>query len=238
MEPAQGAGGKVASEQAASVWQGLGDFKPRWSDIPFPNYVYDEQHAQAIARSDCALLDAYLRRNGKTLSQLRGALEFGSGLTLGSDWLAPHTGQLTIADVCLPHLLLTQARLKRFMPTNVRLVHLTNCWDGAALPMVDLLYSIISLQDVTPNVVAPALGLCLSKVAIGGLVLVRAPTHHKHYELLLPQERGIMELHTIPQWKLFELMETNGCNLIAVQEEKNFGTQNIVFHTFFAQRRK
>jgi hypothetical protein len=231
----------TTTEEAARVWQRLGDFKPCWSDVPFPNYVYDQQQAQAIALGDLALLDTYLRRNGKTLSQLRGTLEFGSGLTRGSDWLAHHAGQLTIADICLPHLLLTQERLKQLkqgMPINLHLVHLTNYWNNAALPTVDLLYSIISLQDDTPNVVAPALGLCLSKVAIGGLALIRAPTHHKHYELMLPEERGIMELHTIPQWKIFELMENNGFTLIAVQEEKNYGTQNIVFHTFFAHRRR
>lgn len=236
LEPNQGAPRKTTTEEAAS-WQGLGDFKPCWSDVPFPNYVYDQQKAQAIALGDLALLDGYLRRNGKTLSQLRGALEFGSGLTRGSDWLAHHAGHLTIVDSCLPHLLITQERLKQCMPINVHLVHLTNYWNNAALPTVDLLYSIISLQDDTPNVVAPALGLCLSKVAIGGLAMIRAPTHHKHYELMLPEERGIMELHTIPQWKIFELLENNGFTLIAVQEEKNYGTQNIVFHTFFARRR-
>jgi hypothetical protein len=238
LEPNQGAPGKARTKETASLWQRLGDFKPRWADVPFPNYVYDEQQAQAIALGDLALLGSYLRRNGKTLSQLRGALEFGSGLTRGSDWLAHHTDQLTIADVCLPHLLLTQERMKRCMPINVHLVHLTNYWYKEALPTVDLLYSIISLQDTTPNIIAPALGLCLSKVAIGGLALVRAPTHHKHYELMLPEERGIMELHTIPQWKIFELLENNGFNLITVQEEKNYGTQNIVFHTFLAHRRR
>ncbi|MGO9848670.1 MAG: hypothetical protein ACLPKT_19385 [Methylocella sp.] len=228
----------TTTEEAARVWQRLGDFKPCWSDVPFPNYVYDQQQAQAIALGDLALLDTYLRQNGKTLSHLRGILEFGSGLTRGSDWLANHGGQLTIADICLRHLLLTKERLKRCMPINVHLVHLTNYWNNAALPAVDLLYSIISLQDDTPNIVVPALGLCLSKVAIGGLALIRAPTHHKHYELMLPEERGIMELHAVPQWKIFELMENNGFTLIAVQEERRYGTQNIVFHTFFAHRRR
>jgi hypothetical protein len=237
-QPDQGTPRKATTtKEAARVWQRLGDFKPCWSDVPFPNYVYDQQQARAVALGDLALLDAYLRQNGRTLSQLRGTLEFGCGLTRGSDWLAHHGGQLTIADTCLRHLLLTQERLKQCMLTNVHLVHLTNNWNDAALPKVDLLYSIISLQDDAPNVVASALGLCLSKVAIGGLALIRAPTHHKHYELMLPQERGIMELHTIPQWKIFELMENNGFALIAVHEEKNYGTQNIVFHTFFSHRR-
>jgi hypothetical protein len=226
----------TTTEEAARMWQRLGDFKPSWSDVPFPNYVYDQQQAQAIALGDIALLDAYLRQNGKTLSHLRGTLEFGSSLTRGSDWLAHHTGKLTIADICPRHLLLTEERLKQCRPIDVHLVHLNNYRNNEVLPTVGLLYSIISLQHHTPNVVVPVLGLCLSKVAIGGLALIRAPTHHKHYELMLPEERGIMELHTIPQWKFFELMENNGFTLIAVQEEKNLGTQNIMFHSFFARR--
>jgi len=226
------------TKKPTNFWQGLDDFKPRWSDVPFPNYVYDEQQALAVAANDFALLDEYLRRRGKALSQLSGTLEFGSGLTHGSDWLAHYSGPLTIADTCLPHLLIVRERLKQCAPIDVHLIYLTTFFNRRALPTVDLLYSIISLQDDGPNVVAPALGLCLSKVTIGGLALIRAPTHHKHYELMLPEERGIMELHTIPQWKLFEMMEQNGFSLISVQEEKNYGTQNVLFHTFFARRHR
>lgn len=231
-------GEAAAVDEFENQWSRLGDFKPRWSEIPSSTYEYDAQRAQALALADFALLQTYLERDGKTLSHLRGALEFGAGLTHGSDWLARHAGPLTIADISLPHLVLAHHRLSRCMPISARLIHLTNYWNEAALPTVDLLYSIISLQQDAPTAVAPALGFCLSKVAVGGLALVRAPTHHKHYELLLPQERGIMELHTIPQWKIFELMETNGFTLIAVQEEKNLGTQNIVFNSFFAHRRR
>jgi hypothetical protein len=226
------------AEEDASRWRRLGDFKPCWSDVPFQNYSYDEQQANEIARGDLQLVNAHLRRNERTLPQLGGALEFGCALTRGSDWLAGQATQLTIVDTCLAHLLITQERLRGLMPVNLHLMHLTNTLDEAAIPAVEFLYSIISMQDDVPNVITPALSLCLSKVRLGGLALIRAPTHHKHYELMLPEERGIMELHTIPQWKIFELMELNGLALIAVQEDKSFGTQNIVFHTFLAQRYK
>jgi hypothetical protein len=92
-QPDQGTPRKATTtKEAARVWQRLGDFKPCWSDVPFPNYVYDQQQARAVALGDLALLDAYLRQNGRTLSQLRGTLEFGCGLTRGSDWLAHHGG--------------------------------------------------------------------------------------------------------------------------------------------------
>jgi|GEM_PF-2828385 hypothetical protein len=226
------------TEDFTAVWQRSDDFKPSWSEIPFLNYGYDQQRLQATAHGDLALIQSYLRQSGKTLSHLHEILEFGAGLTRGADWLANYGGKLTIADISLRHLVLTLERLKPSMPLNVQLVHLANYWDNVALPAADLLYSMISLQDDTPNMIVPALDLCLSRVTIGGLALIRAPTHHKHYELMLPEERGIMELHAIPQWKIFELLEKHNFALIEVHEEKNYGTQNIVFHSFFAHRRR
>lgn len=236
LPPHDGARGNASPMGDGFFWRRFDNSAPRWADVPFENYAYEERRALAFAQADLAFLDGYLSRLGKSLSHLRGALEFGAGLTHGSEWLAHHLRQLTIAETCLPQLLLAQERLKRLATTNVRLVLITNYWNKPALPTVDLLYSIISLREDTPTSVVPGLDLCLSKVAFGGLALIRAPTHHKHYELMLPEERGIMELHTIPQWKIFDLLESNGFTLIAMQEEKDLGTQNILFHTFFARR--
>jgi hypothetical protein len=200
------------------------------------SYVYDEARAQAIAQDDLALLESYYNRRGAHFSGLSQIIEFGAELTRGSDWLS-QAGALDITDIVAPEIYAAYDRLKTKQINNTKLVVLRSVDDIVALKQCDLLYSVLSVRHVPATVIAHALGLLLNKVIDGGVALIRAPTQHKHYQAMLQGAQELEELNVIPQWKLFDLLESYNFALVLVQEEPLFRSADLLYHTVLAQRR-
>lgn len=211
-----------------------------FDDRHFPraafSYTYDEARADALAREDSALLDSYYRGRGANLAGLPQILEFGTELTRGSDWLS-QKGALAITDVVPSEIYAAYVRLKTKPLANTSLVVLRDLRDISLLPPCALLYSVLSVRHTPAILLAQILSLLLSKVTSGGTALIRAPTQHKHYQLMLDGAEEVDELNVIPQWKLFDILESNGFSLVIVQEEPLFRAADIIYHLILAQRR-
>jgi hypothetical protein len=54
---------------------------------------------------------------------------------------------------------------------------------------------------------------------------------------MLPGTQEVEELNVIPQWKIFEMLDSNNFSLILVQEEPLFRAADVLYHTILAQRR-
>ena len=204
------------------------------------NYEYDQTRAKKLACEDWAFLDAYYARRGARFPDRGVIVEFGSGLTGGSDWLTA-MGPLTITDIIAPPLVAASERL-RTNRTNtnvpVSLTLLRNHGDIESLPKCDLLYSAMLAKSVPPTVLAHVLGLLLSKVATNGVALLHAPTEHRLYQQDVNGRPEILgDLYAIPQWKLFEMLELHEFSVVLVQENPILRGSDIVYHTIFAQRR-
>lgn len=103
--------------------------------------------------------------------------------------------------------------------------------------MCNLLYSVLSLRLNQATILAQVLGLLVARVAPGGIALLRAPTQHRLYQFMLPGAETANELNIIPQWKIFELFESNGFSLILVQEDALLRTADVLYTTVLARRR-
>ena len=103
--------------------------------------------------------------------------------------------------------------------------------------MCNLLYSVLSLRLTQATMLAQVLGLLLAKVVPGGLALLRAPTQHRLYQFMLPGAETANELNIIPQWKIFELLESNGFSLVLVQADPILRTADVLYTTILARRR-
>jgi len=215
-------------------WWAPGDSGPRGGGAAF-SYPYEEGRANALAREDSALLESYYSRRGLAFRGLSQVIEFGVELTRGSDWLAQGPA-LTITDIIATDTYVAYERLKAKAASNTKFCILQNRRDIDALPLCDLLYAIISLRHTRAVVLAQVLDLLLAKVNQGGLTLLRVPTQHKHYQFMLPGGQELGELDVIPQWKLFEMLNSNGFSLLLVQEEPLLRAADILYHTFLAQR--
>ncbi len=54
---------------------------------------------------------------------------------------------------------------------------------------------------------------------------------------MLPGTETANELNIIPQWKIFELFESNGFSLILVQDDPLLRTADVLYTTVLARRR-
>jgi len=199
------------------------------------SYSYDEGRASALARDDAALLDNFYGRRGQASPRPSQVIEFGVELTRGSDWLA-RSAALTVTDIIPSDIYAARKRLQAKSASNTKFVILQNRRDIDTLPSCDLLYAILSLRHTRATVLAQVLDLLLAKVAQDGLTLLRVPTQHKHYQFMLPGSQELGELDVIPQWKLFEMLNSKGFSLLLVQEEPLLRAADILYHTFLAQR--
>jgi hypothetical protein len=201
------------------------------------NPDYDERRAANLAFQDCALLEAYyVTQNQKLLGRSR-ILEFGCELTGGSYWLAD-VGPLSVTDITLKELITSAERLKRITPpANVVELHfLRHGKDIEVMAPCDLLYSTLSAKRTPLMVLTHIISLLLAKVTIGGVALLHVPTQHRNCSLMVEGTLELDDLCIIPQWKMSEILNQLGFEMVLIQENKCFRTSDIVYHTLLAQK--
>ena len=198
---------------------------------------YDEARAKALAGYDLALLQHYFSQRGIRLGGLPNVVEFGLTLTHGSDWLSERAITLSMTDVIAPEVYAASERLKTKSISNIEFGVLYDRRDIGLLPMCNLLYSVLSLRLTQATILAQVLGLLLTKVAPGGITLLRAPTQHRLYQFMLPGAESAHELNIIPQWKIFELLESNEFSLVLVEEDSLLRAADVLYTTVLARRR-
>jgi hypothetical protein len=199
--------------------------------------AHDEARAKAVAGGDLVLLQSYYSQSGMGFAGLPNIVEFGLTLTHGSDWLAEGGETLFMTDIVAPEVSAARERLKTKNVSNIKFSVLYNRSDIGLLPMCHLLYSVLSVRQTQATILAQVLGLLLARVGPGGVVLLRAPTQHRLYQFMLPGTETADELNIIPQWKIFELFESNGFSLVIVQEDALLRTTDVLYTTVLAQRR-
>jgi hypothetical protein len=216
-------------------WRPLAGGGPQFREAS--SSAYDEVRAKALAREDLVLLERYYGQCGTRFAGLNNIVEFGLTLTHGSDWLSEKAETLSMADIVVHEVYAASKRLMSKPNSNIRFGVLFNRRDVGLLPMCNLLYSVLSLRPTRATTLAEVLGLLLPKVVPGGLALLRAPTQHRLYQFMLPGEETGNQLNVIPQWMIFELLESNGFSLVLVQADPILRTADALYTTILARRR-
>ena len=215
-------------------WRPRAGGDPQFGPETF-SIAYDEERAKAVARGDLALLQQYYSQCGKRFAGLPNIVEFGLTLTHGSDWLSQGGETLCITDIVAAEVYAARERLKAV--SNIKFGILYDRRDIELLPMCNLLYSVLSLRLNQAAILAQVLGLLLAKVEPAGVALVRAPTQHRLYQFMLPGVETAEEVNIIPQWKIFELLESNDFRLVLVQEDPLLRAADILYSMVLAERR-
>jgi len=198
---------------------------------------YNEARAKALGREDLALLQHYYSQCGTRFAGLPNIVEFGLTLTHGSDWLSEGGETLSMTDIVASEVYAASDRLKAKAVSNIKFGVLYSRRDIESLPACNLLYSVLSLQLTQATILAHVLGLLLTKVGLGGLALLRAPTQHRLYRFMLPGAETADQLNIVPQWKIFELLESNGFSLVLVEQDSLLRAADVLYTTVLAQRR-
>jgi SAM-dependent methyltransferase len=216
------------------AWQHLGETEPYWSVVTGERFLMAniEQSREEFYRTgqpDAARVVRTFERNGIDASGLRTCLEYGCGLGRVTRWLAPHFEQFYACDISLPHLRSMEDYLSKQQFNHVVFKQIQSMDDLCALPNVDLVYSIIVLQHNPPPVIAALLAQLLQKIKPGGYAYFQAPTYRIGYHFRLTDylqneaQRKDMEMHLLPQNKIFELIQRNNAQVIEVLEDNHTG---------------
>jgi hypothetical protein len=199
---------------------------------------YNEARAKALGHEDLALLQHYYSQCGTSFAGMPNIVEFGLTLTHGSDWLSEGGETLSMTDIVASEVDVASNRLKAKTVSNIKFGVLYNRRDIELLPTCNLLYSVLSLQQNQANILAQVLSLLLGKVGLGGLALLRVPTQHRLYRFMLPGAETTDQLNILPQWKIFELLESNGFSLVLVEQDSLLRACDVLYTTILAKRRR
>ena len=234
------------------TWTRLGDEEPHWSVISAEQFRQDrlEGHRAEFYASGARDVDvflAFLARNGVDAAQLHRVLEFGCGLGRVTRHLAERFDEVLALDISPNHLRQAQIHLDDCGLRNVRWRRLRGLADLDAAdggPDVDAVFSLIVLQHNPPPVMVTLLERLLRRLRPGGVAYFQVPTHAADYRFRIADylAHGIgarhIEMHYLPQRRIFRIAHDTGCDVLEVREDDWTGRRRLeVSNTFLLRKR-
>jgi SAM-dependent methyltransferase len=235
-------------DHVEKTWKKLGEQKPYWSVLTFPDFENDQFEANRrkfyeTGRADMGRFQVWASRNGVSLNPAGSCLEYGCGVGRVTRWLATVFGEVIACDVSAPHLELAREELqKQSQFANVRFLEINSLAALDCLPPVDVVFSVIVLQHNPPPVIALILTRLLSCMRPGGIGYFQVPTRARGYRFsvddYLKEHNGKleMEMHTIPQKDTFAIIRQAGCELLEVQPDNMTGSLDFISNTFLVRK--
>ena len=232
------------------TWSRLGDTEPYWSVLSAEQFKSDRiefalAEFKESGRMEVEMQIRALERNGVDLDAIRTCLEYGCGVGRVTRWLAEKFKHVYGYDISASHLQLAKSYLDENGKGNVELRLISEVSELDRLPMVDFVYSMIVLQHNPPPVISIAIRKLLECLAPGGVAFFQVPTYREGYRFVSQEylkrhvaaSRGEnhIEMHLLPQCRIFELIARSGCTPLEVLED-NWAGPGYVSHTFVVQR--
>jgi hypothetical protein len=129
---------------------------------------------------------------------------------------------------------------------NIEFAQITHPRDAARLPRVDAVYTVIVLQHNPPPVIRFLLNGLLQALAPGGVAFFQLLTYQQGYSFdardylraVARQAGGQMEMHALPQSRVFEIVAQQDCRVLEVLDDPFTGyRRGALSNTFLAQKR-
>jgi SAM-dependent methyltransferase len=145
-------------------------------------------------------------------------------------------------DISSTHLKAADEYLKGIGVRNIELKHVSRVKDIEKLPKVDLVYSVIVLQHNPPPLISLMIREFIRALNPGGLAYFQLPTYRKGYSFsatdylkgALSQE---IEMHVLPQKKVFEIVQQEKGRVVEVIEDSwTGGRYKELSNTFLIQK--
>jgi len=232
-------------EHVGNVWSRLGAIDPYWSVLTHEEFRLDNMtdgeridRFYESGRSDLDRVEKYLARHGRRLPERGICVDYGCGLGRTTLWLARRCERVLGLDVSQAHLSLARERLAAAGASNVT-CHLTRrAQDLARLRGIEFFYSVIVLQHNPPPLIAEILSAVFNGLNPGGCAFFQVPTYAVNYRWryddYLPDAVAVggMEMHVLPQAKIFDLAAKSGCVPLEVQPDGWTGIADGISNTF------
>ena len=232
-------------EHVQQSWTALGREEPHWAVLTTPAYTKEKisENRDSFYRSgrnDAERFKATLKRSHLTVPKGR-CFELGCGVGRVTRWLAPLFDEVVAADISGPMLELARQYLVEQEIDNVTTVHFSAISDLVAVEPFDAFFSVIVIQHNPPPIQDLILRSLLSKLRPGGVAYFQVPTYAANYyfnvrRFLSPKLKPGMEMHPLPQYRIFEIAAAAGLSVVEVAEDGWVGNALWRSNTFVLRR--
>lgn len=228
-----------------TTWTALGEEDAHWSVLSLDDYLKDNlatnrERFFASGEAELAAVEVAFQRTGRDLGAVRSIIEYGCGVGRVSHWFARRFQTVHAVDISRNHLRLAETTVAERSAQNVVFHHVTGLQSVAALPIVDLAYSVIVLQHNPPPIILEIIRRLLTRVAPGGYLFLQVPSFIPHYRFSIGPyldhylTNRAMEMHAVPQHVMLGLFQDAGCRVLEVMQDGS-GGPSIGSHTYFVQ---
>lgn len=234
-------------EATAAVWAKLGKAEPHWSVCTADKFRQEnlQDHLNEFYGSGNDEIDliknALLRCGQKTFS-FKSVLEIGCGVGRISFPMSRYTERLTACDLSVPHLDLARQRAKTTQTSNIDFKNVVHVGDYANLGKFDLIFSVLVLQHNPPPVIEAILDGLMGSVQNDGYLYFQVPTYCIGYTYDLKEylkelgKNEDMEMHVMPQDRIFALAAKHKLQLLEVRERNATGHPHFISNDFLFWR--
>lgn len=230
------------------VWTQLGDSEPHWSVISAERFRQNELDAHRnefydSGKGDVHTFNAFLARNGVDATRLHKVLEYGCGLGRVTRFLAEQFAAVEAFDISPSHLRRAEEHLTRSGLNNVALKRVRALDDIGNAVDLDAVFCVIVLQHNPPPVIVAVLQRLLARLQPGGIAYFQVPTHAVGYRFQVDDylAHGLganhVEMHYVPQRRIFEIARQAGCEVLEVREDDWVGRREVELSNTFLLRK-
>ena len=214
-------------------WQELGQQEPHWSVLTTEEYkqanlAQNRAQFYASGQRDAACFLNLLRRNHCFPDGLadKTILEYGCGVGRITHALASHFKYVYAYDVSAPHLALAREFTNEQKLNNIEFKQILSPKDITNLPRVDAVFTLIVLQHNPPPVISLILRNLLYALNQNGVAYFQLLTYQEgysfdinHYLNSAKSRTDQIEMHVLPQNRVFEIINQANCQTLEVLED-------------------
>ena len=215
------------------IWTQLGEDEPYWSVLSDNRFLSENIGEEEIrefyenGKENVKQIVATLIRNGMAdkEEELKNCdiTEIGCGCGRITGSLANVFHHVTAVDISKGNL----AVAKNTISNNNVMFQMISVDEYRKLPKADVVYSYLVLQHNCPPVIEYMIDTMLKMLKPQGIAMFQVPTYERGYRFCYDEymetEKNGMEMHVIPQQKVFEIAYDNHCIPLEVYQDDSTG---------------
>lgn len=234
--------------RVSEAWTSLGATRPYHSILTQKDFLPENINEASLDRfwtsgsGACPQVEATLARHRFGKTQLKTCVEYGCGLGRVTFPLARIFKQVHAYDISPTHLKLAEERAAQLGIDNIEFHLCTQETFTDGLQSCDFFFSCIVFQHNPPPLICKLITMALDCLKTDGIAVFQVPTYGFNYrfnidEYLARPGGAEMEMHVIPQSKVFDLVAAANCQLLEVREDGAIGWfGQWISNTFIVKR--
>lgn len=225
---------KAIFEKTKRAWKKLGEADPYWSVLTHNDYRMSNIDTEKInkfyasGKSECRSIIQTLKRIGRIDDAAEASeleiTEIGCGVGRITKSLAEYFKQVYAFDISSGNMQIAE---KMVIQENVDFSLIQSMEEYEKLPKADVVYSVMVLQHNCPPVIEYMLDNMLASLKQDGICMFQVPTYRSYYRFeyneYMENCKENMEMHLLPQKKIFEIAMKQHCIPLEVYQDTKTG---------------